>query len=77
MDENIRREISEYVSSADYVAQTPKKLAAILGYGAGEGEFNDTLCDMSEKYEICITGGGSIAFGYIIGIEGDIFQEKY
>ncbi len=26
---------------------------------------------------VCITGGGSIAFGDIIGIEGDIFQEKY
>jgi len=25
---------------------------------------------------VCITGGGSIAFGDIIGIEGDIFQEK-
>ena len=26
---------------------------------------------------VCITGGSSIAFGDIIGIEGDIFQEKY
>ena len=26
---------------------------------------------------VCITGGGSIAFGDIIGIKGDIFQEKY
>ena len=26
---------------------------------------------------VCITGGSSIAFGDIVGIEGDIFQEKY
>lgn len=28
-------------------------------------------------HAVCITGGSSIAFGDIIGIEGDIFQEKY
>ena len=76
MDENIRKEISEYVSSADYVAQTPKKLAAILGYGAGEGEFNDTLCDMSEKYEICITGGGKVVLPSSLGILTGAFSSS-
>lgn len=76
MDENIRKEISEYVNSPDYVAQTPKKLAAILGYGGGEGEFNDTLCDMSEKYEICITGGGKVVPPSSLGILTGAFSSS-
>ncbi|MGM9645405.1 MAG: ribonuclease R [Eubacteriales bacterium] len=76
MDENIRKEISEYVNSPDYVAITPKKLAAILGYKDGEGEFFDTLADMSEKYEICITGGGKVVLPSSLGILTGTFSSS-
>ena len=55
MDENIRKEISEYVSSPDYVAQTPKKLAAIAPAPASEHTRRSEVTASSLKNTIQLT----------------------